>query len=221
MLGFLGDLLGLNSGDPAIEAADRNRKLYGDYKKEGYGLVDSGTNAAKGYLGQAQGLYGGISDRGNAAAGLYDNAIGLNGAEGNAAATAAFQSSPGYQFQLDQGLQALDRSAAARGMFQSGGTGIDEMTYAQGLANQDYGNWLDRLNGVAGLQVTGAQGQAGALGDLASLSTGAAGQKLGVLGDYASGLLGANNQQASGESANKAGLSNLFGNVVGTVAGWF
>jgi hypothetical protein len=53
------------------------------------------------------------------------NALGLNGPQGNAAATAAFQSSPGYDFKVNQSLDALDRRAASRGMLGSGNTTLD------------------------------------------------------------------------------------------------
>ena len=44
------------------------------------------------------------------------NALGLNGPAGNAAATAAFQAGPGYQFALEQGLEGINRTANAAGM---------------------------------------------------------------------------------------------------------
>lgn len=49
-------------------------------------------------------------------------------------------SDPGYQFRLQQGTDALERSAAARGGLFSGQTGRDLTDYAQGLASQEYQN---------------------------------------------------------------------------------
>src|SRR5690348_10984822 len=49
-----------------------------------------------------------------------------------------FQGSPGFKFQMDQGINAIDNSAAAKGF--TGNTLKDLMTYGQGLANQDYYN---------------------------------------------------------------------------------
>ena len=76
----------------------------------------------------------------------------------------SFQESPDYQFAFDQGLQALDRSAAARGSLYSGGADADRIAYGQGMASQQYGNYYNRLAGLAGIgQQTGAQiGQFGA-----------------------------------------------------------
>jgi hypothetical protein len=47
---------------------------------------------------------------------------------------------PGYQFQLQQGQQALQNSAAARGGLLSGGTAKALDQYSQGLASTDYQN---------------------------------------------------------------------------------
>ena len=46
----------------------------------------------------------------------------------------SFKESPDYQFSLNQGLQGLDRSAAARGSLYSGGHSADVLNFAQGLA---------------------------------------------------------------------------------------
>lgn len=47
---------------------------------------------------------------------------------------------PGYQFQLQQGLKALQNSAAARGGLLAGGTAKAINDYAQGQASTNYGN---------------------------------------------------------------------------------
>lgn len=59
---------------------------------------------------------------------------------------ADYQADPGYQFRLDQGTQALERSAAARGGLLSGGTLKDLTDYQQGAASQEYGNAYNRFN---------------------------------------------------------------------------
>lgn len=51
---------------------------------------------------------------------------------------------PGYQFQLQQGLKALQNSAAARGGLLSGGTSKAINDYAQGQAASNYGNTYNR-----------------------------------------------------------------------------
>lgn len=51
---------------------------------------------------------------------------------------------PGYQFSLNQGEQALQQSAAARGTLNTGGTLKDILNYGQQAATQQYGNVYNR-----------------------------------------------------------------------------
>lgn len=78
-----------------------------------------------------------------------DSLMPYNWAEGT-----GFQQTPGYQFAMDQGIQARDRSAAARGMLTSGAQQKELTRFGQGIANQEYNNWLNRIGGVAG-QISG------------------------------------------------------------------
>ena len=111
---------------------------------------------------------------------MQANALGLNGAAGNEAATNAFQAGPGYQFALDQGLQALNRNAASRGMLASGNNTQDIIKYAQGLANQEYGNWQNRLGNFSQLGLYAAAGQTGRQNSLAALDYGYGQDQAGV-----------------------------------------
>jgi len=51
---------------------------------------------------------------------------------------------PGYQFRLEGGSDALERSAAARGVLRTGGTLKDVLEYGQNFATQEYGNVFNR-----------------------------------------------------------------------------
>lgn len=51
---------------------------------------------------------------------------------------------PGYLFRIGQGEQALQQSAAARGVLNSGGTLRDLLDYGQKAASQEYGKFYDR-----------------------------------------------------------------------------
>src|SRR5690242_14350495 len=74
--------------------------------------------------------------RGRTTGGLANTASadlpGLNGQDAANAAMGNFQQSPGYQWQLGQGLRAVDAGAAAKGMARSGATIKGEETYGQG-----------------------------------------------------------------------------------------
>lgn len=54
-----------------------------------------------------------------------------------------FEASPGYEYQLDQGQRAIEGSAAARGGMLSGNNLLDATRHSQGIAAQDYWNFVD------------------------------------------------------------------------------
>jgi hypothetical protein len=94
--------------------------------------------------------------------------LGLNGPDAATAARDRFQTSPGYQFSLDQGLRAVDAGAAANGMLRSGATLKAEQTFGTGLADQEFTNYYNRLFDLSKLGESAAAGSASA-----STSTGA------------------------------------------------
>lgn len=103
---------------------------------------------------------------------------------------------PGYQFQLQQGSEAVARQMGAAGQGQSTAERAALMQYGQGLASSFYGQQTALLAGLSGLQsasspaqniqaATGAQGAAtnqaaGLFGSMGGLIT--AGQKAGWWG---------------------------------------
>jgi hypothetical protein len=93
---------------------------------------------------------------GGQALGQTANLLGLNGQPAADAAMTTFQQSPGYQWQLGQGLRAIDAGNAAAGILRSGATEKAEMTYGEGLANQDFTNYYNRLYQLSGQGLTGA-----------------------------------------------------------------
>jgi hypothetical protein len=114
--------------------------------------------------------------------------LGLNGPDAATAAMAKFQTSPGYQFQLQQGLRGVDAGAAAKGMLRSGATLKAEETYGQGLANQDFTNYYNRLMGISTLGETAAAGGASTAGTAAGLAQGAGNTQASIYGNAATGL---------------------------------
>tara|TARA_R110002012_G_scaffold262505_1_gene444807 strand:+ start:4177 stop:5148 length:972 start_codon:yes stop_codon:yes gene_type:complete len=85
---------------------------------------------------------------------------------------------PGYQFRMDQGIQAIDRSAAARGRLLSGAQQKALTQYGQDVGSQEYANayaresdkLARRYNILSNLSAGGqasAAGQAQAAGQLA------------------------------------------------------
>ena len=87
--------------------------------------LDAGTAAALERYGMARGDLGAagaafaplgeLAGKFGRGADLYADATGVNGAEGRARATDAFSAGPGYQYALDQGIDAINRRANAAG----------------------------------------------------------------------------------------------------------
>lgn len=59
-----------------------------------------------------------------------------------------FQNTPGFQFELEQGARALQRSQAARGGAVSGSAQKSLLGFSQGLASTRYGEASDRAQGI-------------------------------------------------------------------------
>jgi len=120
------------------------------------------------------------------------DAAGLNGQPGYDAAMTAFHTSPDYQFQLSEGLRALDHGAAAKGILNSGDTLKAEQRYGTGLADKSFTDYYNRLFSLSNLgenaaaktganAVTTGQGIAGT-----DVSSGA--QEASIYGNAAKGI---------------------------------
>ena len=146
------------------------------------------------------------------------------------------EQTPGYQFQLQQGLSAAQNSAAGRGGLLSGRTLADLNNYAQGTASSNYQNTFNnsltqyqsayntfqnnqnneysRLMGMSGEGLTAAQGAGNLLsnlgGDVASLygAQGAA---------KAAGTIGSANAWSS--ALNGVSSSMMGGLMLGSLSG--
>jgi len=126
--------------------------------------------------------------------------IGANGQSTGGINPTNFQGSPGYQYQLNQNMNAVTNSAAARGGL--GGNALKQLqSTGQGLANQDWSQYLSQLNtGWQGLvgNLTGLSGQGmSAAGDIgnAAMKTGAevGGNQIGAGNATAGGTIGSAN----------------------------
>ena len=72
------------------------------------------------------------------------------------------RTSPGYQFRLDEGIKAIDRSASARGLRRSGGTAMAVQRYGEGLAASEYDSYASRLAQLSGFGQSATAGTAAA-----------------------------------------------------------
>jgi hypothetical protein len=116
-----------------------------------------------------------------------------------------FQADPGYQFRMSEGLKALERSASARGLLQSGGTLKDITRFGQDAASQEYQNAFQRYLTERETRMdpyrylTGI-GQAAAAGQAANV-----GEGMTALGNI--------------RSAGIMGQANAFTNTLGNISG--
>jgi len=89
------------------------------------------------------------------------NVLGLNGAAGSQNASAALQTMPGYQFALQQGNNATNAAAAANGTLNSGNQLLALSKQNQGLASQNYNNYVSQLQPYLSASNQAAGGIAG------------------------------------------------------------
>ena len=68
-----------------------------------------------------------------------------------------YKGSTGYQFRVNQGNQAIDRSAASRGGLKSGATLKALTEYGQGVASDEFNRYLGQLGSIAGVGQSSAQ----------------------------------------------------------------
>jgi hypothetical protein len=121
-----------------------------------------------------------------------------------------FQADPGYNFRMAEGLKGLERSAAARGLLQSGGTLKGIQQYGQNLASSEYENAFSRYLSQREARLDpyrylSSQGQAAAAGQAANVgSTGAA------LAEIAA-------QRGNVNAAQAAGTAGAIGNAFSSI----
>jgi hypothetical protein len=143
---------------------------------------------------------------------------------------AQLEATPGYQFNLSQGLKATQNGAAAQGLGSSGAALKGAATYASGLADTTYQNQfsnalntynsnLGRLQGLATLGES-AGAQTGAIGSETAKNAGqaviAGGNAIangaaGVSGNLGQGLIGNSffNSQGSGMYGSSMTAANM------------
>jgi hypothetical protein len=138
---------------------------------------------------------------------------------------AQLEQTPGYQFNLTQGLKATQNAAAARGLGVSGAALKGAASYATGLADSTYQNQFNNAQAIFGDQQTNFQNQQtqqqnnynrllgiGSLGENAAAQTGNVGSSLAA--NEASNTVGAGNAAAASNIA----TGNAIGNAANSVS---
>lgn len=114
-----------------------------------------------------------------------------------------FQTSPGYQFAFNQGVKAVDAGAATQGLLGSGARLKALTEFGQGMANQEYWNYLNQLGNLM------------SAGQNAAAQTGTFGANYA---NSASNLFGA---KGSAQAANAVAQGNIWGETIGNLAPLF
>ena len=130
-----------------------------------------------------------------------------------------FQADPGYNFRMAEGVKALERSAAARGLLSSGNTLKGITGYGQDIASQEYQNAFSRYmlenermrqQKLAPLEYQIGLGQAAASGQAANIGT-----TTGSISELTQALGNIGAQRAIGQGN---AYVNAMGNIAGTAS---
>jgi hypothetical protein len=219
--GGVGDFFGGGGGmSSAISGAgDKYQKYMQQALAELQSHETQGRGDLQQYLSQALGYMTPYSQAGQTGLQSYMASMGLLGGGAQQAAYDKFTTSPGYKFALNQGLTSVQRGMQARGLGGSGAEAKQLQMTGQGLANQEYGQYQQRLAGLAGMgqQAAGTMGgyAYGTGGQLAQLGLGYAGQQANV---YTSIAQAEAEEEMAKEEAKEQSRSSLFGGL-GSLAG--
>ena len=192
-------------GNMAANAANRAAQMQQEEATRARAALSPWVAAGGGAIGKVTNLLGLGTLKTNG--GNY-NTYGLDPAgakETQQQALADFETSPGYQFRMDEGIKALDRSAASRGLLRSGAQQKGITDFGQNIASEEYGNYMNSLLSVSGL---GSQAASSGNSTAAGLTQGAGNSIL-------QGGIARGSGYAAGANALASGISKGVENAVG------
>lgn len=202
------------SAKGARTAAVWGSGLLQDNQQKVLGELGQGYDAAQGYLGKAGDLYKGLTATAQPGVDKYGALTLGSGAD----IQKALEGNAGYQFNLDQGLQALQRSRAAGGMLNSGNTDTDTLSFAQGLAGQQLAAERAALNPYLSMYQQGIGGQAGVLGTQAGTATDYYTSRANTLDDTTKNIVGLGSQALlAGDQAKSQNQANMLNAGMGVL----
>lgn len=171
-----GGLQGATQGSGILGAATRAMPSLGNVLSGGLTGGVGGSSPISSGLALSN-IFSGVAQDSAIKKALAQQQAAITQAQGNIGFNPQdYMNSPDYQFQLEQGQQAMDRANAARGGFFSGNALREAQQYGQGLASGFYNDAFtrrqsetDRLNDLI-LQrgSLGAQGSIGRANNLSS-----------------------------------------------------
>jgi hypothetical protein len=123
---------------------------------------------------------------------------------------ADMQADPGYQFRMQQGQNAIERSAAARGSLNSGATLKALTDYGQNMGSQEYQNAYNRFN-------NDQSNRFNRLSSIAGIGQTANSQVVNAGENYANQVSGNQIAMGNARSANQIAGANQQSNTLGQI----
>lgn len=204
--GQAGAFFSLDQGLPKQEAALSSGRA------DALAALKAGADKARTNYASARGNYDYMIPGAHSSWDQLLDAGGVNGKEGKDRAAGNFQASPGYAKDVEMTNDAVNRGAAAGGQLLSGNTLAELTTRQHDLADQEYGNYYDRLQGIADRGRSAVDAQAGIDQGLAGLEANLGANEAGIQSGYGSSLAGVYGNDA----ASRAGI---FSNTAAAQAG--
>ena len=212
------------TGSAAKKAAAANKAEYEKYGTKAEGALNTAFNPSLEALNEGNEAWSSVANLGEkygGATNLYEDALGVNGPEGNARGRAAYQAGPGFDENVTAAADRAAREAVSKGI-SLGGNATDAITRTtSNLYNNEWQKWLGHLQGFVNpeLQATtsAAGGRAAGKGAIAGLYQNDAQNRTNVFGNVAGGIANSNtasaNAQAQASSQFWSALASLGGNI--------
>ena len=200
---------GLLGSNAAVTAAGIQANAATTAANEQLQAAQLATSTQQGIFNTTQSNLSPYFTAGQSALGNLANIFGFAGPGGTGgsgvpnqqALMSALQNYPGYQFGLNQGVQALDRSAASTGTLLSGGQLKAAQQYGQQYAQQNA--WQPYLSGLTGVAN---------LGENAAATTGQIGAATGT--GLSNSIIGGTNAAAQSQlAAAQASAAGIVGST--------
>jgi len=207
---------GLIGAGASLYASNKQSEAAGNalnFQRQTFDINQQNMKAAQGKVSDAQNELQPYLDIGKNATYTLGQLTG--GGNGNVQPDySSFFKDPSYTFTQQQGELGIERGANARGLNLSGGTLKDLTAFNSGLASQQYGNYFQRLMGLAGIGQNATNTNANLVGTNANLVTGNASNNTAGANAIGNTMMGQGQAQASGAvgvaNAANGGVSNAL-----------
>jgi len=148
----------------AKKAAAANKAEYEKYEQQGLGALNTAFNPSLEALNEGNEAWSSVANLGGkygAATDLYQDALGVGGAEGNARARGAYQAGPGFDVNVTEAADRAAREAVSKGI-SLGGNAADAITRTtSNLYNNEWQKWLGHLQGFVNPELQATTSAAG------------------------------------------------------------